>query len=107
MGLAYVIPQKGRDEDGYVANLVSEDMSWLGHVKVIRKGGNEVALRALIRRVIDVSRVDGLTIRNAFYWAPRDSFDATIGLDYLQKTGWGVRWSGSGIWLCSSETNDA
>lgn len=33
---------------------------------------------------------DGLVVRNAFYWAPRDNYDATIGLDYLQKTGWGA-----------------
>jgi LPS-assembly protein len=33
--------------------------------------------------------LDGFTIRNQFYWAPRDDFDATIGLDYLSRTGWG------------------
>ena len=33
---------------------------------------------------------DGLIVRNALYWAPRDNFDATIGLDYLQETGWGA-----------------
>jgi LPS-assembly protein len=33
---------------------------------------------------------DGIVVRNAFYWAPRDNFDATIGLDYLEKTGWGA-----------------
>ena len=33
---------------------------------------------------------DGLVVRNSFYWAPRDNFDATLGLDYLQKTGWGA-----------------
>ena len=34
--------------------------------------------------------IDGITIRNAFYWVPRDNFDVTIGIDYLQKTGWGA-----------------
>ena len=38
---------------------------------------------------IGLGGVDGFTIRNAFYWAPRDNFDVTIGIDYLQKTGWG------------------
>lgn len=37
-----------------------------------------------------ITGVDGVTIRNAFYWAPRDNFDATIGIDYLEKTGWGA-----------------
>ena len=35
--LAHVIPQNSLDEDGYVAHLVSEDISWLGNVKVILK----------------------------------------------------------------------
>lgn len=34
--------------------------------------------------------IDGFVLRNAFFWAPRDNFDATIGHDYLQKTGWGA-----------------
>jgi LPS-assembly protein len=39
---------------------------------------------------VNYSNRDGLVVRNAFYWAPRDNYDATIGLDYLQKTGWGA-----------------
>jgi LPS-assembly protein len=45
---------------------------------------------------------DGITVRNAFYWAPYDNFDATIGIDYLQKTGWGA--SGEMRYLLSPET---
>ena len=44
----------------------------------------------LLIPVIGLSSIDGFTLRNAFYWAPRDNFDATLGLDYLQKTGWGA-----------------
>ena len=44
----------------------------------------------LLIPMIGLKGVDGLTVRNAFYWAPRDNFDATIGIDYLQKTGWGA-----------------
>ena len=36
---------------------------------------------------VGLSSVDGFTAREAFYWAPRDNFDATIGLEYLAKTG--------------------
>ena len=44
----------------------------------------------LLIPMIGFGGVDGITVRNAFYWAPRDNFDATIGIDYLQKTGWGA-----------------
>ncbi|HEY6000143.1 MAG TPA: LPS assembly protein LptD, partial [bacterium] len=39
---------------------------------------------------IRYSNRDGVILREAYYWAPRDNFDATVGLDYLQKTGWGA-----------------
>ena len=39
---------------------------------------------------IGLGGVDGITVRNALYWAPRDNFDVTVGIDYLQKTGWGA-----------------
>jgi LPS-assembly protein len=45
----------------------------------------------LLIPTVAVTGTDGFVLRNAFYWAPRDNFDATIGLDYLQKTGWGAR----------------
>ncbi len=44
----------------------------------------------LLIPTIGLSGVDGFTVKNAFYWAPRDNYDATIGIDYLQKTGWGA-----------------
>jgi len=44
----------------------------------------------LLIPMIGLRGADGIKVRNAFYWAPRDNFDATIGLDYLQKTGWGA-----------------
>lgn len=44
----------------------------------------------LLIPAISLRSADGITVRNAFYWAPRDNFDATLGIDYLQKTGWGA-----------------
>lgn len=35
-------------------------------------------------------QLDGMVVRNKFFWAPRDDFDATVGLDWFQKTGWGA-----------------
>ena len=49
------VVQKGLDDDGYVANLVSEGISRLGCVKLILKGDDKIATQAFIRRVIDVS----------------------------------------------------
>lgn len=36
-----------------------------------------------------VNEVEGWIVKNAFYWAPRDNFDATIGIDWYQNLGWG------------------
>ncbi len=45
---AHVVPCKGADEEDYVANMVAEDILWLGHVELILKGDNERSLQALI-----------------------------------------------------------
>lgn len=44
----------------------------------------------LLIPMIRFSGTDGFTLRNAFYWAPGAAFDATVGLDYLERTGWGT-----------------
>ena len=53
----HVIPRKGADEEDFSANLVVEDVSWLGHVELMLKGDNEPALQALIARSLEVIRV--------------------------------------------------
>jgi LPS-assembly protein len=35
------------------------------------------------------NEIDGWIINNAFYWAPRDNFDATLSLNYRENVGWG------------------
>ena len=45
---AHYVPCKGVDEEQYVANLVVEDVLWLGHVKMILKADNERAIQALL-----------------------------------------------------------
>jgi len=56
----------------------------------------------LLIPMIGFGGVNGLTVRNAFYWAPHENFDATIGIDYLQKTGWGA--SGEARYLLARRT---
>ena len=54
---AYVIPRKGADEEDFAANLVVQDVEWLGHTEIIIKGDNEPALQALIARTLELIRI--------------------------------------------------
>ncbi len=56
---AHAVPYKGAGEDDLVANIVAEDILWLGHVELIVKADNEPALQALVTRVLEVVRVKG------------------------------------------------
>ncbi len=60
----HVVPCKGSDEDGYVANLVAEAVSWLGHVKLILKADNEKSLQSLVVRALEVIRVKCEKVEN-------------------------------------------
>ena len=55
---AHVVPQKGLDEDNLVADLVVTDLAWLGHTRVIVKADGEPALQALVRRVLEIAKVE-------------------------------------------------
>ena len=55
--LAHVVPCKGLDEERYVANLVCDDVLWIGHTELILKCDNENALKALVRYTLEVVRV--------------------------------------------------
>ena len=57
---AHSVPCKGADEDDYVAQIVTDDILWLGHVELIVKNDNEPALHALVARTLDVLRVRAL-----------------------------------------------
>ncbi len=56
--LAHVVPYKGVGEDDTVAEMVVEDIAWLGHTRVIVKADGEPALQSLIRRVLEIAKVD-------------------------------------------------
>ena len=49
---AHTIPVKGRDEDNYVASLITTDVAFMGHVKLIIKSDNEPALLALAQAAL-------------------------------------------------------
>ncbi len=54
----HVVPCKGMDENGWVADTVAKDILWLGHTRAIIKADGEAALQALVRRVLEVARVE-------------------------------------------------
>ncbi len=54
----HVIPCKGADEDGLVADLVVQDILWLGHTRIILQADGEAAIQALVRRVIELAKVE-------------------------------------------------
>ena len=49
---AHVVPCKGMDEDSYVTDLVTADIEWLGHTRLILKADNEGSLQAVVRATI-------------------------------------------------------
>ena len=66
----HVVPCKGLDEEGWVADTVVQDVAWLGHTKVIVKADGEPSLQALIKRVLEVARVECPEIQNLSKEAP-------------------------------------
>ncbi len=55
---AHVIPCKGADEDGLVAEMAVRDLGWLGHTRVIVKADGEPALQALVHRALTQAKVE-------------------------------------------------
>ena len=62
---AHCIPCKGADEDEYVAQLVADDIAWLGYTKLIIKSDNEPALLALVRQVLNKVMADPQALEQA------------------------------------------
>ena len=58
----HVVPRKGADEDDFVAKIIVADIAWMGHVKLIVKSDQEIALTALVTRALQLLRcqVEGL-----------------------------------------------
>ena len=46
---AHAVPTKGVDQHRHVIDCIVDDITWLGHVKVLLKGDNEEALNSVIR----------------------------------------------------------
>ena len=59
---AHVVPCKGIDEDRYVVDVVTSDVAWLGHARLILKSDNEVSLLKLVKQSLESIKcnVDGI-----------------------------------------------
>ena len=53
---AHCIPCKGADEEKYVVSLVTSDVAFMGHVKLILKSDNEAALLTRVRAALEEIR---------------------------------------------------
>ena len=55
---AHVVPHKGVDEQNTVADMILSDVEWLGHSRIILKSDGEPAVKALVKRVIELAKVE-------------------------------------------------
>ena len=57
---AHRVQVKGIDERRFIIDMVTGDIAWLGHVKLLLKSDNEPALRQFVRESLRAIRVDGV-----------------------------------------------
>jgi hypothetical protein len=55
---AHVVPCKCADENGIVADMVLQDIEWLGHKRLILKADREPAIQALVKAALTMTKVD-------------------------------------------------
>ena len=61
---AHVVPCKGLDEDKYCVDLVTSDVAWLGHTKLLVKSDNENPLVGLVEQALRAIRCQVHEITN-------------------------------------------
>ncbi len=54
---AHVVPYKGPGENDLVADMLVKDIAWLGHTRLALKADGEPALQALVRRLLEITKV--------------------------------------------------
>ena len=59
---AHIVPHKGVDEANTVADMVLNDVEWLGHSRLIFKSDGEPAIQALVQRVVELAKVEIQTL---------------------------------------------
>ena len=79
---------KGDDEDRFAANLVSRDIAWLGHVKMLLKTDNEPALKALVTAAVQfvkgqVQQVDTVSTETSQAYDSQSNGATEVGVRIL------------------------
>ena len=55
---AHVVPCKGADENGIVADMVLRDVEWLGHTRFILRADREPAIQALVKAALEMIKIE-------------------------------------------------
>ena len=85
----HVIPCKGLDEDNFVVKLVIEDLSWLGHTRLILKSDQERALVALVTQAAmamryKVDEVPSVAVEHSAKYDSQASGGTEVGVKLLR-----------------------
>ena len=67
---AHVASCKGADEQGIVADMVVDDVGWLGQTRTIMKADNEPAAQALARQALELATVEVKELEQAAHETP-------------------------------------
>ncbi len=81
----HVIPQKGSDEDGFTVNLITGDIGWLGHTKLILKTDQEKSLVSLVSRAlltlrVQVTDLESVTVEHSQAYDSQASGGTEVGV---------------------------
>ena len=85
----HVIPQKGSDEDGFTVNLITGDIGWLGHTKLILKTDQEKSLVSLVSRAlltlrVQVTDLESVTVEHSQAYDSQASGGTEVGVRALR-----------------------
>ena len=58
---AHAVPKKGFDSQGYIVELIRDDVIWLGHPKVMIRSDNEHALLQVVDTALAALKATGVT----------------------------------------------
>ena len=65
-----MVPCKGAGEQCIVADMVVDDVEWLGHTRIIMNADTEPAVQALTRQAFDLAKVGAKEFEQATHEHP-------------------------------------
>ncbi len=70
---AHAVHKKGVDDKRFAADIIVDDVLWLGYAKVILKSDNEPAIIKLLKEILAAPKVSGLEQAGEEHSPPYDS----------------------------------